>query len=179
VIDEPGHYALSGDIQDSQVTACIRIASDDVYLDGRGHEIAGLERNESVGILLKAPKEGEIRNVTAARTVVTDWETGVGQPRIGSDDDIDGVQIVNNHILGNTGSGITFVDSPSNSTITGNTVEDNERHGILLFEFGYNHEVAANSVRWNGAMASDFSKGEEKPIFETTTSRKTRATVST
>ncbi|MBV0923748.1 right-handed parallel beta-helix repeat-containing protein [Halomicroarcula limicola] len=81
-ITEPGRYELTTDLQDSGVETCIRVRSDDVVIDGDGHVVDGVGRNDTVGVRVFNGTDGErvgpeLANVTVTDLRVRDWERGV------------------------------------------------------------------------------------------------------
>lgn len=78
-ITDPGRYMLVADIRNDRQThlseSCIRIASDDVILDGAGHTVDGRGISGTIGVAVTS--EQELTNVTVSRLTVSDWDWGI------------------------------------------------------------------------------------------------------
>ncbi|MFP8958604.1 right-handed parallel beta-helix repeat-containing protein [Natrialbaceae archaeon A-CW3] len=69
VIDSPGYYVLTGDIEGD--ATCLEITADDVVLDGMGHTVQGEDPNDN-GIVVDDADGVTVRNV-----VISGWDVGL------------------------------------------------------------------------------------------------------
>ena len=139
VIDEPGTYELTGDIEGAATDACLQIKSDDVVLDGNGHAVRGpgTEAGDGVGLLVfngsrtGYPREGPaLTDVTVQNVTFTDWKRGV---QAGETLD-DGPRVTfRNVTVRNNGGGISLYGADE-SRLENVDVSDNERAGIVVWE---------------------------------------------
>jgi len=165
-ITEPGHYALAADVIDSEADTCIRVRSDDVVLDGRGHRIDGVGAFGTAGVVVRPTADRPLRNVTVRNVTVTDWDDGVRYIRV-VDGAVTGTTTATNRVglsllnardnrladnvaRDNRLRGISLLESSANNTVVNNTATDNALFGIHLVEGGArNNTLAANAASNN------------------------------
>ncbi|WP_128478666.1 right-handed parallel beta-helix repeat-containing protein [Halorussus pelagicus] len=75
-IDEPGRYALTGNIRNASAGQCLRIRASDVELAGRGHIVDGRGAFGTAGVTVGAWGRG-VSNVTVRNLTVSDWDDAV------------------------------------------------------------------------------------------------------
>ncbi|MFC6940263.1 PKD domain-containing protein, partial [Salinirubellus sp. GCM10025818] len=131
VIDRPGTYTLTTDIQDSSDTPCLQVTTSDVVIDGAGHTIDGdtsANGSAHVGVLVEQPgtEPETVRNVTVEDLTLTEWNTGIAYRRVA-----DGQ--VRNNVVSDSITGIQLFGTTANTghTVTDNTVYDTRR-GIAI-----------------------------------------------
>lgn len=164
VIDQPGSYVLTADIEDSAKRNCVRITANDVSLDGQGHTIDS-NGDGKRGIYVHN-EESRLSNVTVRDLIVTDWQDagaefeGVDRGRMehitatGNRQDgidltyTDNSTVVNNVMKENEYFGLALIVSTGN-TIQENQVTENGRNGIDILYSASNHLVA-NDASENG-----------------------------
>ena len=113
VIDEPGTYELTRDLQvdDESKPYCIQITASDVTFDGNGHLIHGNYTNAYEGVSTATSSgvyvtgDGTLENVTVSNLTVEQWRFGVRAVDI------------------------------EDATLTGITARDNRWMGLNLTEF--------------------------------------------
>ena len=158
VIDEPGRYVLTEDIEDADTDVCIDIRSSDVHFDGDGHTVDGALNesalnesgtgpfpdvtNVSVGVGIGVP--GSISNVTVSSVTVSDSIFGVYATNV-TDARIDGVTASNNAF------GITLSNS-NDSVVIHSTASDNVAIGILADSLG-------GRITHNNTIADSLADG--------------------
>lgn len=166
VIDEPGQYVLSGDIENAEAATCVRIESSDVHLDGAGHTLDGTDAHDSIGVLATGTEEVPLTNVTVRNLTVTDWATGV-EYQWTNDGELSGVtatsndrgvqlrsssdnRVTRNDLVENSRAGLVLRGSGSHyNTIDRNEVNDNGKYGIHLVDSRQN-QLSANAALDNG-----------------------------
>ncbi|WP_255191394.1 right-handed parallel beta-helix repeat-containing protein [Natronobeatus ordinarius] len=141
VIDEPGEYELTTDINATET--CIEITADDVHFDGNNHTVSGDDSGS--GVLVTG-----VEGVTVTNVTVEGWYTGVA---------FDGVEdsaVTNSTAVANGEYGFLFEDS-SNNDVYGNQASENAFEGEfrtrgndLYFDEGSDH----NDVRDNVAVGN-------------------------
>jgi parallel beta-helix repeat protein len=149
VIDEPGRYELTDDVNGAATDACIQIRSDDVELDGNGHVIRGPGSDEGVGILVfngtrdGYPRAGPaLSGVTVRNLTVNGWELGVqAGETLGSGPTV----TVENVTVEDNGRGMALF-GVDDSEFADVAVVDNERAGVVVWE--------TDDVRVDGLTAS-------------------------
>jgi len=155
VIDEPGTYVLTENIEDSDEDVCIRVVGDidGVVIDGNGHTIDGTDAENSVGVFVDGEddnQEGSANptDVTIRDLTLTDWDTGISFGHAGGDvTDVtatsndaglslfnSGADVTDSDFSNNEGDGIS-VDF-SRATVSDVTANDNGNAGIWIFESG-------------------------------------------
>lgn len=75
VIDEPGQYELTTDLESN--STCIRIAAPNVTLDGNGHTITGTGAAPDTAVLVRVTDDAFPHNATVQNLDVENWERGV------------------------------------------------------------------------------------------------------
>lgn len=83
IIGDPGLYVLTEDITQGgngnftfASQTCLVIESDDVVLEGGGHEVDGTGVSDTTGITVGG-ENASVENVTVSNVTVTDWNRGV------------------------------------------------------------------------------------------------------
>lgn len=159
VVDEPGRYELTADVEGAATDACIQIASDDVVLDGNGHAVSGADAESGVGLLVfNGSREGYPRdgpalgNVTVRDVEFTDWERGVqAGETLGSGPTV----TLRNVSVTDNGDGVSLFGADE-SRLTDVAATDNERSGIVLWETS-NLTADGVTASGNGASGVSFS----------------------
>lgn len=159
VVDEPGRYELTADVEGAATDACIQIASDDVVLDGNGHAVSGADNGSGVGLLVfNGSREGDSRdgpalgNVTVRDVEFTDWERGVqAGETLGSGPTV----TLRNVSVTDNGDGVSLFGADE-SRLTDVEATDNERSGIDLWETS-NLTADGVTASANGASGVSFS----------------------
>jgi len=79
VIDEPGRYVLTDDIEAEvpESGACIEIQSSDVALDGQGYALTRLSGGNASGVAVEGEGADTQSNVTVANLRVVDFSVGI------------------------------------------------------------------------------------------------------
>lgn len=188
VIDEPGQYTLTSNLEHAAAGACIKIASSDVDLDGAGHTIDGTEASDSVGVLATGTEEVPLSNVTVRNLTLADLVIGVEYDWT-NDGHISEVTATNNRagirlnsssehrlarneLVENDRAGLVLRGTGSHhNTIERNEVSDNGQYGIYLVDSRHNH-LTANAALDNGEWdyyASDNAVGNEVERLELST----------
>lgn len=165
-ITDPGRYALTADITDSEVDTCIRIRSDDVVLAGRGHHVDGVGTFGTAGVVARSNADRPLGNVTVRNVTVTDWDDGIRYIGV-VDGAVVGTTTANNRVglslldardnrladnvaRDNRLRGISLLESSANNTVVNNTATDNVLFGIHLVEAGArNNTLVANTASNN------------------------------
>lgn len=122
-VSEPGAYELTEDIGDSDADRCLVIETDGVTLDGNGHLVDGVDRDDSFGVYVNVDEGGQI---TVRDLTVRDWEEGV---RI--DDghvDVEDVEAYSNL------DGVSAQQLADGVWLDGLDVHDNTDDGIEMIE---------------------------------------------
>lgn len=134
-IEEPGHYRLGADIENSDASTCIEIETSDVVLDGDGRTVDGVNNDSSIGVSIDG--NNSLSNVTVQNLTVTDWESGVRYHDV-----IDGAVTAVNAT--NTSEGIAL-HSVEETTVENNVVLGNDV-GIFVDDSSTNNSVARNNA---------------------------------
>lgn len=137
VIDEPGRYELTADLQGSG-EVCVHVRADDVVVDGNGHVVRGEEpANNSAGVLVHNGSATDIEqtatepeNVTVRDLRATGWTNGVRTGEFVSDGPA--VTLRNVSAANNTAGFVLF--GAGESTLTELAATGNEQSGIYLWE---------------------------------------------
>lgn len=150
-IETPGHYELSGDIDDNQADACLHVRSDDVVIDGNGHVVTGAGREGTNGIwafngTLDEHTGEELQNVTIRNVRLTNWGTGIQVGEMNPEAGPQGVRIENVTTRDN-GQGITV--RSASGTLVGVTSSNNDADGINTVEVA-DVDIRDVVVRGNG-----------------------------
>ncbi|KAB1190509.1 copper-binding protein [Haloferax sp. MBLA0076] len=167
-ITEPGRYALTADITESEADTCIRIQTRGVHLDGRGHRVDGVGEFGTAGVVVRSTDDRPVENVSVRNVTVTDWDDGIRyigvvdgavvsttteNNRVGlSLLDAYDTRVANNVAHENRLRGISLFESSANNTIVNNTATDNALFGIHLVEGG----VRNNTLVGNTASNNEF-----------------------
>lgn len=113
VIDEPGHYDLTRDLEND--STCIEITASNVTLDGNGYSIAANSSDARKGVYVHPANDSEtLQDVHVTNLVVSGWNNGIyaeatQQPRLTN--------------IAATNTSLTLYQT-SNGTVTESTVED-------------------------------------------------------
>ncbi|WP_410765988.1 nitrous oxide reductase family maturation protein NosD [Haloferax sp. DFSO60] len=140
-ISEPGRYALTTDITDSEAGTCIRIQSDDVVLLSRGHRLDGVGTFGTAGIVARSNTKQPLENVTVQNVTVTDWDDGIRYIGV-TDGNVVGTTTANNRV------GLSLLNSHDNR-LADNVARDNQLRGISLLESSANNTLVNNTARDN------------------------------
>lgn len=118
-ITDPGVYTLATDIRSQGAPSVsepfIRIESDNVVLDGRGHAIIGDGASDTTAVAAAARRR--LTDVTVRNLRVVDWETGL------LFENVDRATVVDAEIRGNS-YGLLF-ERARQSGVDGSTVRKN------------------------------------------------------
>jgi len=136
VIDEPGRYEVSDDVDAADTDVCLHVRASDVVLDGNGNTLSGVGAADSIGVLVlnASGASGEVgdplKNVTVRDLRVTGWDTGVQAGSLGGT----GTSLVLEDVdaSGNVHMGVSF-DEVDDSEMRDVTADDN-RFGVVLWE---------------------------------------------
>ena len=109
-ISSPGAYALNTDIMNQSGT-CINITSGNVFFDGTGHTIDGIDAANTHGIYVYN-SIATITDITIYNLTLTDWSNGIYYKNAANG------SIINN-IMNSNSIGV-FLDSSRNNTIYNN-----------------------------------------------------------
>ena len=118
-IDQPGLWELSGDVVDDAATACLRITSSDVIVDGNGHTVDGVDADAgSDAVRIVGTSGARLSNVTVRNIDVTGWERAVNATYANDTaiEDLTAVDV--------SGDGIHFDDAGGSVTLDRVTVEN-------------------------------------------------------
>ncbi len=155
-LTQPGYYMLGGDIT-AGAFPCIKIESDNVTLDGRGHKINGINmlrtwsKNDTSGVYAST-----MQNITLINITIANWSTGIKFENVNSSR-IAAVKVrdCKNRGIGLSGYNNTVENSSFRNTTQGlsidggtTTVRGNsfEGDGLLLENFYGGNTVVNNTV---------------------------------
>lgn len=158
VIDEPGQYELTSDLESD--STCIRIAAPDVTLDGNGHTITGTGDAADTAVLVRATDAGTFPHGATVRDIhVEDWERGVAF-RLVEDASVQNVtatnaSIVLNHVDGGTVAGSQVEDGAISAVASWNVeVRDSTLQNASVELGSFVHGATVSGVDGNGATVS-------------------------
>lgn len=140
-ITDPGRYALTADVTDSEADTCIRIRSGDVVLLGGGHRIDGVGAFGTAGVVVRSTAGDSLRNVTVRNVTVTEWDDGIRYVGV-EDGAVVGTTTANNRV------GLSLLDASGNR-LADNVARDNRLRGISLFEASANNTLTNNTATGN------------------------------
>lgn len=143
-ITESGRYVIGTDVEDRTADVCIRIAANDVTLEGRGHVVSGGRfRENTTGVLVVDAANVTVRNLTAVR-----WTFGVRFERAAR-------ASVAEVATWRTGNGVTLRSSPG-ATVTGVRTE-NGFSGVVLVDADGTvvHDSAASAHSEEGVLVAE------------------------
>lgn len=150
-ITEPGRYVLGSDIlgggKDNFTfisQSCLVVESDDVVLEGRGHQVDGTGVTDTTGIAVVGTSNDTVENVTIKNVTLTDWNQGIVAQRA------DGVS-VRNVTLADNAYGMAAEQSTGVS-VTRSTVRDNL---IGVYEDGGSNVTQLTGTSFDGNYAGD------------------------
>ncbi|GAB7095225.1 hypothetical protein JCM30237_23780 [Halolamina litorea] len=135
VIDEPGTYELTGDLDTSGPGPCIHVRASDVTLDGNGYTLSGDGVEDSIGLLVyNGSAEGfednePLTNVTVRDLTIREFERGV---RAGPTLDNGGPRVRFVDLTVGSAGGITLFGA-DDSVLRNVTATDGE-NGLYLWE---------------------------------------------
>ncbi len=169
VVDEPGRYVLTTDLQAAGPDNCLTIRASDVTLDGDGHRIIGnpngedpgtVDQRTGNGVLIESPDDIEQSNVTIQNLAIEGFERGIYRgweyPRA------TGITVRNVTIRGSSSYAMSLYDTVD-LTVTGNTVVENGG-GIDIDEFGAGIEVTDNRIVRNRNIGLFLFEGGDGPV---------------
>mgnify|MGYP001600517803 CR=1 FL=1 len=158
-IQMPGVYHLSQDITDNKVVntenlgGCIIIASDDVVLDCKNHEIKNIQQ-EIAGIYSDKTTNISVKNCEI--TMNNMWGTGIKFENIAQSKN----SLIENNILTENYEAIVLKNS-GNITIKGNKLSFNKGYGIYS-EAVFNNLIENNSIYNNSWGISLLGSNDNK-----------------
>lgn len=175
-IGQSGRYVLTADIENATQT-CIEITADDVFLDGAGHAIAGMDarfaRHTGVrataaegvtvtnltltdwgfaGVYLRGVTDAQVRNVTA-----TGSRFGVTVRSA------DGVRVVGVNATNNSAAGVD-VSTTNDAVVADGTLADN-RVGVSITTTSTDNRVVRNVVR-NNRVGVVISNSDDNAVAD-------------
>ncbi|SFL58677.1 parallel beta-helix repeat (two copies) [Halogranum rubrum] len=162
VIDEPGRYILTQDIEDPDANVCVDIQASDVHFDGNSYTVdSGVNesvrtevtegpfpepQNVSVGIGIDTSES--LSNVTVSNATVVNSIFGVYGTNL-SDARVEDATASNNTF------GV-FINNSSDSVVTDSAAMDNVVDGIVFESLGgrpvSNNTVSGSVTERNGAL---------------------------
>lgn len=157
VIDEPGHYELTTDLESN--STCIRIAAPNVTLDGNGHTITGTGAAPDTAVLVRVTDGAFPHNVTVQNLTVEDWERGVAF-RLVENASVRNVtatnaSIVLNHVTGATVVGSQVEDGAISAVTSWDVVVRDATLRNASVELGsFVHGATVSGVAGDGASVS-------------------------
>ena len=157
-ISSSGYYYLTTDIVNvtNSTSVCVNITASDVVLDGKGHVIAGLNQEDSMGIYA-----GNVKNISIRGIAVRNFPDGIVLRNVNSSR-IESCRVSN--ITGYYYNGAVYIKGYNNtlkSCVIGNNsvadvelsgggnytvVENNLTNGIYLPSTAYNNIMHNNTV---------------------------------
>lgn len=153
-ITTPGYYELNTSIIDKNISACITINNDSIYLDGKNYNLDGIDRAGSYGIKIIAPASS---NITILNFLISDWYYGAA-----IESDIDPVFIVDSNFSSNYYGTINSKVIP-NSNIAFNYYYDNE---VSMWFFGNSTNGTFNdNIIINASSKSLYVQNTENTRF--------------
>lgn len=184
VLDAPGAYVLTGDIDGSGEDVCLEIASSDVVLDGGGHAVTGDKGYRSKGVLVNGSADGRLANVTVRNLTVDGWFAGVHVEHVdglavadvsATDNDDWGLELrwVNGAVLENVTTadnsiadgGVHVVDSSSVDVVRPSSIDDgvgvdvSGSHDVTIrggtFTYSNEGSRAAVTIKDSGGVVVD------------------------
>lgn len=163
VIDRPGNYVLTEDVENSSAAVCIDIRSGDVSFDGNGHVVAGnLSReaiNETifgppprtrVGVGVNVRTTERVENVSVANVTVSNWNHGVLAENV-TGGRTAGVTAYDNGggIIYDSSSDVAVTESNSSNNLILGTIVDS-RSGIQTAD----NAISNSTFRDNGVFGA-------------------------
>lgn len=162
VITEPGTYVLTDDITgggNGNFTfisqTCLVVESDDVVIDGQGHQVDGTGVSDTTGIAVVGGSNDTVDNVTVSDVTVTDWNRGIyfGHTENGT---IREVTAVSNAY------GMS-VEGSNGTDLTRSTANDNL---IGVYEGPNSSDTALSEMSFDGNYAGDSVSDAEPATDE-------------
>jgi parallel beta-helix repeat protein len=165
VISDPGAYELTGNLENRDANACVRITASNVTFEGNGNRIDGVSAFGSGGVIVGGT-DRNTTNVTVSNLTVTDWDDGVRYLNV-TGGTVDTVTSANNRVglavLNGTGTEITNSTAAANdvygvsiardtrrTVLTNNTARANTLFGFHLVGVG------GNTLEENLATANEY-----------------------
>lgn len=169
-ITESGRYVLTEDLEASG-GVCLVISADDVLLDGVGHTISN---GRGTGVAVGAYSDPGFSNVTVQNLTITNLGAGITQGNTTGGEvrnvtvkqcgnglwfdqshDID----VRENEISNNGRGIVNTEHSTGNVFRSNTVTDNARGGINIWDTGTDTRLVRNRVTDNGTNGIVIAEG--------------------
>ncbi|NHN40138.1 hypothetical protein G9C85_00615 [Halorubellus sp. JP-L1] len=180
VIDEPGEYVLTADVEDSTAGVCIDIRSSDVHFDGDRHAVAGNLSHAGIGETIDGPSSQDrvgvgvtvrsnerVENVTIHHVTVTNWSHGVLAENV-TDANVSGVHAFEN------GGGIVL-DDANDVTVQESNASRNLALGVVVDARAGNRTtndvVVGNELKDNGAFGAAVFSSSNATIANNTAFR--------
>ncbi|VVB84135.1 Periplasmic copper-binding protein (NosD) [uncultured archaeon] len=154
-ITEPGVYKLNRSISNSPAASCINITSSDVFFDGAGNTIDGINAAGSSGVYVYN-STSLITNVVVNNVVVTDWDAGIL-----CEDSVNGY-VTNNAANNNSYRGI-YLNGSSSITISDNTINYNE-FGIDIYK-SENNTITVNNANSNSRYGINLLNSSNNSLY--------------
>jgi parallel beta-helix repeat protein len=132
-INKSGNYELAQDL--TPINNCLEIKTDNVAIDGKGHQIIGKQKANNYGIHIISSKEIIIKNF-----IIKNYEQGIFI------EDSQNVKVINNTILESLQS--IFLLNSKNSQVLSNEIEKSSNIGITLSESSEN-DIQNNEVKYS------------------------------
>ncbi|HHP7236660.1 MAG TPA: right-handed parallel beta-helix repeat-containing protein [Desulfobacterales bacterium] len=142
VIDAPGTYRLTANIQESTAVKCIEIVSSNVVLDGGNHSISGKQTANTYGIHVYNPSQ-VLTNIVLRNLSLKDWHVGIYLQNV-DDSTIEGSTINQNEYCG------VHLAGCDRNTIDNCTLNTNNFFGVILNGGSANNTISASTVNDQG-----------------------------
>jgi parallel beta-helix repeat protein len=140
VISQPGSYALTNDITNSNLLTCIEIRASNVIFDGLGHLIDGVDAQNSAGIYVHGASP--VSNVTVRNVRMQDWWYGVYLHAAQNS------RVETSSLLSNGFTGVIAYSNAAGDRITGSTITGND-YGVIFSSGSVNGVVLDNEIAQN------------------------------
>ncbi|NHN40139.1 right-handed parallel beta-helix repeat-containing protein [Halorubellus sp. JP-L1] len=180
VIDEPGEYVLTSDIEDSTAGVCIDIRSSDVHFDGDRHTVSGNLSREAINETITGPpprtrvgvgvtvrSNERVENVTVHHVTVTNWNHGLLAENVTSAN-VSGVHAFEN------GGGIVL-DDANDVTVHESNASRNLILGVIVDARSgnrtANNAIVGNELKDNGVFGAAMFTSSNATIADNTAFR--------
>lgn len=167
VLDEPGRYELTTDLDHQGDGACLTVSASNVTIDGQGNRIAADDRT-GTGVSIENPDGAKLADITVENLVVVGFDQGISHSfsdplirlrvtettvqRSGTAmqlHEVTDLVITRNTIVDNEW-GIAIEDFRSGVQVRDNRISGTRYTGLFLFEGGTGPVVSGNIVAENG-----------------------------